>query len=95
MNLTIIGVIRGVKRYSTFIVSDLMQRLYGSTVAQADGAILFTTLLRCLPYCSATPGPTRLPRTAAFSLFSDGFIARIFHVRGTTESPARQPSVQI
>jgi amino acid transporter len=67
MNLTIIGVIPWREAmHSTFIVSDLMQRLYGSRVAQVmTGLILFTTFASLfavllgysrVPYAAATDG---------------------------------------
>lgn len=67
MNLTIIGVIPWREAmHSTFIVSDLMQRLYGSAVAQVmTGLILFTTFASLfavllgysrVPYAAATDG---------------------------------------
>lgn len=67
MNLTIIGVIPWREAmHSTFIVSDLMQRLYGSGVAKVmTGLILFTTFASLfavllgysrVPYAAATDG---------------------------------------
>src|SRR5260370_31256691 len=90
MNLTIIGVIPWREAmHSTFIVSDLMQRLYGSTVAQVmTGLILFTTFASLfavllgysrVPFAAATDGrffPVfgRLHRTKNFPYFSVAFI---------------------
>ena len=90
MNLTIIGVIPWQEAmHSTFIVSDLMQRLYGSTVAQVmTGLILFTTFASLfavllgysrVPYAAAVDGrffPVfgRLHRTKNFPYFSVAFI---------------------
>jgi amino acid transporter len=90
MNLTIIGVIPWREAmHSTFIVSDLMQRLYGSTVAQVmTGLILFTTFASLfavllgysrVPFAAATDGRFfrvfgRLHRTKNFPYFSVAFI---------------------
>ena len=82
MNLTIIGVVPWREAmHSTFIVSDLMQRLYGSTVAQVmTGLILFTTFASLF---AVLLGYSRVPYAAAvdgrFFRFSVVFIApRIF-----------------
>ena len=90
MNMTIIGVIPWREAmHSTFIVSDLMQRLYGSTVAQVmTGLILFTTFASLfavllgysrVPYAAATDGRFfrifgRLHQTKNFPYFSVAFI---------------------
>jgi amino acid transporter len=90
MNLTIIGVIPWREAmHSTFVVSDLMQRLYGSAVAQVmTGLILFTTFASLfavllgysrVPYAAATDGRFfrifgRLHRTKNFPYFSVAFI---------------------
>ena len=90
MNLTIIGVIPWPEAmHSTFIVSDLMLRLYGSTVAQVmTGLILFTTFASLfavllgysrVPYAAAIDGRFfpifgRLHRTKNFPYFSVAFI---------------------
>ena len=90
MNLTIIGVIPWREAmHSTFIVSDLMQRVYGSTVAQVVTAlVLFTTFASLfavllgysrVPYAAATEGRFfsifgRLHRTKDFPYFSVAFI---------------------
>ena len=90
MNLTIIGVIPWREAiHSTFIVSDLMQRLYGSTVAQVmTGLILFTTFASLfavllgysrVPYAAAADGRFfavfgRLHRTKNFPYVSVAFI---------------------
>ena len=90
MNLTIIGVIPWREAmHSTFIVSDLMQRLYGSTVAQImTGLILFTTFASLfavllgysrVPYAAAIEGRFfavfgKLHRTKNFPYFSVAFI---------------------
>jgi len=90
MNLTIIGVIPWREAmHSTFIVSDLMLRLYGSTVAQVmTGLILFTTFASLfavllgysrVPFAAATDGRFfaifgRLHRTKNFPYFSVAFI---------------------
>jgi amino acid transporter len=90
MNVTIIGVIPWREAmHSTFIVSDLMQRLYGSTVAQImTGLVLFTTFSSLfavllgysrVPYAAAADGrffPTfgRLHPTKNFPYFSVAFI---------------------
>jgi amino acid transporter len=73
MNLTIIGVIPWREAmHSTFIVSDLMQRLYGSTVAQVmTGLILFTTFASLF---AVLLGYSRVPFAAA----TDGRFFRIF-----------------
>ena len=90
MNLTIIGVIPWREAmHSTFIVSDLMQKLYGSTVAQVmTGLILFTTFASLfavllgysrVPYAAAVDGRFfavfgRLHRTKNFPYISVAFI---------------------
>jgi len=90
MNMTIIGVVPWREAmHSTFIVSDLMNRLYGSTVAQVmTGLILFTTFASLfavllgysrVPYAAAVDGrffPVfgRLHRTKNFPYFSVAFI---------------------
>jgi amino acid transporter len=90
MNLTIIGVVPWREAmHSTFIVSDLMNRLYGSIVAQVmTGLILFTTFASLfavllgysrVPYAAAIDGrffPVfgRLHRTKDFPYFSVAFI---------------------
>ncbi len=90
MNFTIIGVIPWREAmHSTFIVSDLMQRLYGSTVAQVvTGLVLFTTFASLfavllgysrVPYAAAIEGRFfsifgRLHRTKDFPYFSVAFI---------------------
>jgi len=90
MNLTIIGVVPWREAmHSTFIVSDLMNRLYGSTVAQVmTGLILFTTFASLfavllgysrVPYAAAVDGRFfpifgRLHRTKNFPYFSVAFI---------------------
>ena len=90
MNLTIIGVIPWREAmHSTFIVSDVMQRLYGSTVAQVmTGLILFTTFASLfavllgysrVPYAAAADGRFfaifgRLHQTKNFPYFSVAFI---------------------
>lgn len=90
MNLTIIGVIPWREAmHSTFIVSDLMQRLYGSAIAQImTGLILFTTFASLfavllgysrVPYAAAIEGRFfqifgRLHRTKNFPYFSVAFI---------------------
>ncbi|MGC2195066.1 MAG: APC family permease [Terriglobales bacterium] len=90
MNLTIIGVIPWREAmHSTFIVSDLMQKLYGSTVAQVmTGLILFTTFASLfavllgysrVPYAAAIDGRFfavfgRLHRTKNFPYISVAFI---------------------
>jgi amino acid transporter len=90
MNFTIIGVIPWREAmHSTFIVSDLMQRLYGSTIAQVmTGLILFTTFASLfavllgysrVPYAAAIDGRFfavfgKLHRTKNFPYFSVLFI---------------------
>jgi len=90
MNMTIIGVVPWREAmHSTFIVSDLMNRLYGSRVAQVmTGLILFTTFASLfavllgysrVPYAAAVDGrffPVfgRLHRTKNFPYFSVAFI---------------------
>ncbi len=90
MNFTIIGVIPWREAmHSTFIVSDLMQRLYGSTIAQVmTGLILFTTFASLfavllgysrVPYAAAVDGRFfavfgKLHRTKNFPYFSVAFI---------------------
>jgi amino acid transporter len=90
MNLTIIGVIPWREAmHSTFIVSDLMQKLYGSTVAQVmTGLILFTTFASLfavllgysrVPYAAAVDGRFfavfgRLHRSKNFPYISVAFI---------------------
>ena len=90
MNMTIIGVVPWREAmHSTFIVSDLMNRLYGSTVAQVmTGLILFTTFASLfavllgysrVPFAAAVDGrffPVfgRLHRTKNFPYFSVAFI---------------------
>jgi amino acid transporter len=85
MNLTIIGVVPWREAmHSTFIVSDLMNRLYGSIVAQVmTGLILFTTFASLfavllgysrVPYAAAIDGRLfpvfgRLHRTKDFPYF--------------------------
>jgi len=73
MNLTIIGVIPWREAmHSTFIVSDLMQRLYGSRVAQVmTGLILFTTFASLF---AVLLGYSRVPYAAA----ADGRFFRVF-----------------
>jgi amino acid transporter len=73
MNLTIIGVIPWQEAmHSTFIVSDLMQRLYGSRVAQVmTGLILFTTFASLF---AVLLGYSRVPYAAA----ADGRFFRVF-----------------
>jgi amino acid transporter len=90
MNLTIIGVIPWREAmHSTFIVSDLMQKLYGSTVARVmTGLILFTTFASLfavllgysrVPYAAAVDGRFfavfgRLHRSKNFPYISVAFI---------------------
>ena len=90
MNLTIIGVVPWREAmHSTFIVSDLMNRLYGSRIAQVmTGLILFTTFASLfavllgysrVPYAAAVDGRFfpifgRLHRTKNFPYFSVAFI---------------------
>jgi amino acid transporter len=90
MNMTIIGVVPWREAmHSTFIVSDLMNQLYGSTVAQVmTGLILFTTFASLfavllgysrVPFAAAVDGrffPVfgRLHRTKNFPYFSVAFI---------------------
>ena len=64
MNLSIIGVIPWRDAmHSTFIVSDLMQRLYGSRIAQVmTGLILFTTFASLF---AVLLGYSRVPYAAA------------------------------
>ncbi len=73
MNLTIIGVIPWREAmHSTFIISDLMQRLYGSRVAQVMTAlILFTTFASLF---AVLLGYSRVPYAAA----ADGRFFRVF-----------------
>jgi amino acid transporter len=73
MNLTIIGVIPWREAmHSKFIVSDLMQLLYGSRVAQVmTGLILFTTFASLF---AVLLGYSRVPYAAA----TDGRFFRVF-----------------
>ncbi len=73
MNLTIIGVIPWREAmHSKFIVSDLMQFLYGSRVAQVmTGLILFTTFASLF---AVLLGYSRVPYAAA----TDGRFFRVF-----------------
>jgi amino acid transporter len=90
MNLTIIGVIPWREAmHSTFIVSDLFQKLYGSGIARImTGLVLFTTFASLfavllgysrVPYAAATEGRFfqifgRLHPTKNFPYFSVAFI---------------------
>jgi amino acid transporter len=74
MNLTIIGVVPWREAmHSTFIVSDLMNRLYGSRIAQVmTGLILFTTFASLF---AVLLGYSRVPYAAEnFPYFSVAFI---------------------
>ena len=90
MNVTIIGVIPWREAmHSSFIVSDLMQRVYGSMIAKGmTGLVLFTTFASLfavllgysrVPYAAAVDGRffsifSRLHPTRNFPWFSVGFI---------------------
>jgi amino acid transporter len=87
MNLSIIGVIPWREAmHSTFIVSDLMQRVYGSRVAQImTGFILFTTFASLF---AVLLGYSRVPYAAA----TDG---RFFQVFGRLHPTKNFPHVSV
>ncbi|MBS1842289.1 MAG: amino acid permease [Acidobacteria bacterium] len=87
MNLTTIGVVPWQEaKHSTFIVSDLMLRLYGSKVAQVmTGLILFTTFASLF---AVLLGYSRVPYAAA----ADG---RFFAVFGKLHRTKNFPYVSV
>jgi amino acid transporter len=87
MNLTIIGVIPWREAmHSNFIVSDLMQRLYGSTVAEIMTALILVTTFASL--FAVLLGYSRVPYAAA----SDG---RFFSIFGRLHPTKNFPSFSV